>query len=366
MNTRTAKSFPDEAILCCQAGNAALKGNLHESAAMSYRQALAMNPMLWEAFEGLCAIGWARVSHNVKYNSDGFPGDVPPIDDLFPPRPDPVLRKPGDMGAPSKPIPVATGAGFFTPEAGNGGNLFRGWKDLKMGAFAGPRDSMSVHSSSPGLRLMLTHDSGTTDSSFYGEASFQGSIRASRSQPTTLAVQPPAVRPLSSADEAGPVTKKLRSTVRQRTAPPSTTAADTHLKASKSVGAMPIAGPASGPGLAGDRTKSSKARARPALTNANIFSSSGPAQNAAASSRSQAIGIGKPPAAATTRRSSRLQSGSSKAAKVVISLASLLCCVNFNVSFCYFLAACPRSTTSRREDTFTIGRVWIRRRARGF
>lgn len=57
MGMRAARSYPDEAVLCCQAGHTALKGNLHQSAAMSYRQALALNPLLWEAFEGLCAIG---------------------------------------------------------------------------------------------------------------------------------------------------------------------------------------------------------------------------------------------------------------------------------------------------------------------
>ncbi|KAI0708978.1 protein prenylyltransferase [Earliella scabrosa] len=260
MGSRTARSFPDEAIMHCLAGNTALKGNLHESAAESYLKALALNPMLWEAFEGLCAIG-----------------EIPPIENLFPTRSEPILRRPGETGGPSKSVPVATGAGFFTPEAGNGGNLFRGWKpELRRDAPAGPRDSIA-----------------TADSSFYGEPSFQGPIRASRSQPTTLAVQPPAVRPLSSADEAGPVTKKLRSTVRQRTAPPSTTAADTHhVKPSKSAGTLPAV-----PGPADDRTKSSK--------------------TAAASSRSHAVGIGKPSTNATARRSTRLQSGGSKIAKTV-------------------------------------------------
>lgn len=72
-------------------------------------------------------------------------GDVPPIDNLFPPRPEPVLQKPGEEG-PSRPVPVATGAGFFTPEAGSAGNLFHDWKPgLKaMDAAAGPRDSMLV------------------------------------------------------------------------------------------------------------------------------------------------------------------------------------------------------------------------------
>ena len=57
MRPRTANAFPDAAILLCQAGNSALKGNLHESAVDSYREALRRNPMLWEAFEGLCALG---------------------------------------------------------------------------------------------------------------------------------------------------------------------------------------------------------------------------------------------------------------------------------------------------------------------
>ena len=300
----------------CLAGNTALKGNLHESAAESYLKALALNPMLWEAFEGLCAIGAPYPSSAALQDFHGLPGEIPPIENLFPTRSEPILRRPGEAGGPSKSVPVATGAGFFTPEAGNGGNLFRGWKpELRRDAPAGPRDSMSVAGKTVVTmpRLVLTLDSATADSSFYGEPSFQGPIRASRSQPTTLAVQPPAVRPLSSADEAGPVTKKLRSTVRQRTAPPSTTAADTHhVKPSKSAGTLPAV-----PGPADDRTKSSKARARPALTIANLFSSSGrPAQTAAASSRSHAVGIGKPSTNATARRSTRLQSGGSKIAKV--------------------------------------------------
>jgi len=35
----------------------ALKGNLPEKASLSFRQALALNPYVWEAFEGLCALG---------------------------------------------------------------------------------------------------------------------------------------------------------------------------------------------------------------------------------------------------------------------------------------------------------------------
>ncbi|KAH9854034.1 protein prenylyltransferase [Lenzites betulinus] len=281
MGPRTASAFPDAATLYCQAGNSALKGNLHDAAAANYREALRLNKWLWEAFEGLCALG-----------------KIPPIDELFPPRPEPVLQKPGH-------IPVATGAGFFTPDAGNAGNVFNDWKPgfKPMEARAGPRDSIV-----------------TTDSSFYAEPSFHAPIRASRSQPANLAVQPPAVRPLSSADEAGPVTKKLRSTARQRPASTSTTAAEPHpLKPSKSAGAVPAA--------ADDRPRGSKARARPALTNANLFSSSGrSAQNTAASSRLQALGVGKLGAGAGARRSTRL--GSKPVVKVrPLSVSTLLCCV---------------------------------------
>lgn len=35
----------------------ALKGNLPEKALSNFRQALTLNPLLWEAFEGLCVLG---------------------------------------------------------------------------------------------------------------------------------------------------------------------------------------------------------------------------------------------------------------------------------------------------------------------
>lgn len=52
------------------------------------------------------------------------PGAAPEIDEIFPPRPPPIKRTPPEDVQP-KSVPVATGAGFFTPDAGNGGNLFR-------------------------------------------------------------------------------------------------------------------------------------------------------------------------------------------------------------------------------------------------
>ncbi|OBZ75111.1 Protein bimA [Grifola frondosa] len=160
------------------------------------------NPMLWEAFEGLCSLG------DAQYTPGLYQLQQP---DLINPQP------------------------------------------FRVEPMAGPRDSI-----------------GTTDSSFNLDASYIQPIRASRSQPTnSLTVQPPA-----------------------RTAPPSTTAADTNLiKPSKSVGTL-----LSGPGV-GDRSKSSKT----AATSSRSLALHPPGKAA----REQAsLGLG-----AATRRSTRLQSG---------------------------------------------------------
>lgn len=59
VSSRPASTFPDKAILHCRSGNMALKGNLSENAVTSFRQALNLNPMVWEAFDGLCTLGWS-------------------------------------------------------------------------------------------------------------------------------------------------------------------------------------------------------------------------------------------------------------------------------------------------------------------
>jgi hypothetical protein len=54
------------------------------------------------------------------------------VDEIFPPR---MLPMP-PTGADNQTNPVATGAGFFTPDGGGNGPLFRGMKqDLRMQAF---------------------------------------------------------------------------------------------------------------------------------------------------------------------------------------------------------------------------------------
>ena len=65
--TRISRPFPEEASLRCRSGTTALKGNLPEKASSSFQDALALNPYLWEAFEGLCALGKSYVTFKVFF-----------------------------------------------------------------------------------------------------------------------------------------------------------------------------------------------------------------------------------------------------------------------------------------------------------
>jgi len=136
--------------------------------------------------------------------------------------------------------------------------------------------------------------SATDESSFYPfENSFQQppppNPRITRSHQVHAPLQVHTSRPLSSADEVGPVPKRLRSTSHQAEA--------IKLKSSK----LNLDDP------------SNKARARPALLFANIFSSSGRRSQHAAPSRnvnSPAKGHTQPNAPTLApRRSSRLLGG---------------------------------------------------------
>jgi hypothetical protein len=60
--SRISRPFPEEASLRCRSGTTALKGNLPEKASSSFQDALALNPYLWEAFEGLCALGKSQAT----------------------------------------------------------------------------------------------------------------------------------------------------------------------------------------------------------------------------------------------------------------------------------------------------------------
>ncbi|KAJ3923641.1 hypothetical protein F5877DRAFT_31172 [Lentinula edodes] len=261
-SSRTARQSPDLAAVHCLSGAMALRGNRQTIAAQNFHQALTMNPLIWEAFEGLCALG-----------------SLPDVDDLFPPLPDPTKHLHPDDDASKPSGPIATGAGFFTPEAGNAGNLFRGLKPganqiqpFRMPLPPGPRDSLA-----------------SNDSPFrFADTTFQQAHRSSRSQPTVSgSTQQPVTRPLSSADEAGPMPKKLRSTAPQHV-----------LKPSKPL-KLSIDDPLK------------KARTRLALMSSNSFSSSNTRSQPTVNSRaappaSKSAGVNQNVA---TRRSTRLLSG---------------------------------------------------------
>ena len=160
--------------------------------------------------------------------------------------------------------------------------------------------------------------------------------RISRSQPISInthSIQPVS-RPLSSADESGPVPKKLRSTSRQPEVPKS--------KPIKSSLDDPL----------------KKARARPALSFANIFSFSG-SQSTTSSRANPPPGKNntQPTAGVGTRRSTRLLSGTgtkSHSSKVICSICSR------ETSSCYsilFLAPFHSRSTATAPFPKFIDRV---------
>ncbi|KAG0705032.1 hypothetical protein DFH29DRAFT_981139 [Suillus ampliporus] len=134
MGPRTSRAFPEEAATRCRSGTMAMKGNLPEQATRSFRQALALNPMLWEAFEGLCSLGTA-----------------PEVDEIFPMRSIPVKQGPPEEPPPVKAPsgPTATGVGFFTPDINANTTLFRGRKNVpqafRMDPPLDPRDSIATN-----------------------------------------------------------------------------------------------------------------------------------------------------------------------------------------------------------------------------
>lgn len=67
---RESNTVPDEAVLQCRLGSLAIKTNLVDKAAAGFTRALSLNPLLWEAFEGLCAAGafhWTDLSRRHCY-----------------------------------------------------------------------------------------------------------------------------------------------------------------------------------------------------------------------------------------------------------------------------------------------------------
>lgn len=88
-----------------------------------------------------------------------YPGSQAEIDELFPPRSLPVKATSQNEAA-LKSKPASTGVGFFTPDGGGGGNLFKTWKPegqtqpFRIGLPHGPRDSLCVQSNDPRMNQL--------------------------------------------------------------------------------------------------------------------------------------------------------------------------------------------------------------------
>lgn len=187
----------------CKAGIAALHGNMAHKAAQSFREALSAEPLMWEAWEGLCAVGVFNLFLGLDCGLIVWiTGDPPDIDELFPLRPVPTKRGPSVPKPPHANIiniptfanaqaedststtsthtsnsnsnytsnsltsntnsngtttmtttitkPTATGVGFFTPDHSSSpipgpmgvGNLFHPLRHEIRSLRMGPRDSM--------------------------------------------------------------------------------------------------------------------------------------------------------------------------------------------------------------------------------
>ena len=93
-----------------------MKTNQYDQAAACFNQALKHNPLLWEAFEGLCASGKHNILPWYLHPLTISTGNFPDIDQLFPPKSLTTRRYAGDSPQQTKVGPIATGIGFFTPD----------------------------------------------------------------------------------------------------------------------------------------------------------------------------------------------------------------------------------------------------------
>lgn len=130
----------------------ALKGNLPKDAIASFNRALAINPFMWEAVEGLCQLGdYVPPLISSVSNFVYVLGSFPELNELIPPR----GQYTKDGLGPKKPSASSpTHTTLFTPDTFSNGhvhnrqqnaNLVGGGKGLLFklnGGLGGGRDSM--------------------------------------------------------------------------------------------------------------------------------------------------------------------------------------------------------------------------------
>lgn len=113
--TPEPRQLPDAAVLLCRAGTLAMKGNLPDQAEANFRRALALNPLMWEAFEGLCQLGLLLLPlsfQNMPQRITISLGVFPHLDSIIP-------AQSSHDGQPSQSIPQPSfhpSSAFIPPE----------------------------------------------------------------------------------------------------------------------------------------------------------------------------------------------------------------------------------------------------------
>lgn len=196
--TRVASTVPDPASFHCHSGILASKACLTSEAIASFTRALQLEPLLWEAWTGLCALGGSKQPYlpipsqisscvplyiGAKINVDTHIPIPPHLRDI----PSMFLEVPSTSGvyspgsrandqpyASSAP-PRATGLGFFTPDAVGPSTRSRAQQQVMKPMF-GPKDTLARKAQSvrllPHNPSLLTLCSQTRSHRFHGRTEF--------------------------------------------------------------------------------------------------------------------------------------------------------------------------------------------------
>ncbi|KAH7107399.1 hypothetical protein BKA62DRAFT_683235 [Auriculariales sp. MPI-PUGE-AT-0066] len=195
-SSQSAVQFSEEAILHLKAGEASLKGLLKEQALDSFRRALKLNPLLWEAFEGLCTLGSFSDVNEIMPPRHRLHGGRADESSMFL-----TLNSLGSRGS----LPTSSGAGFFTPDASQS-NVLRAWRPEQ-----GISQPFRINNNRDSISTADLSYTGLPDNSMHfvpgagGMRAFSPSVGVP-SAATTLPSQPSRYN-----EETGPAPKKARS-----------------------------------------------------------------------------------------------------------------------------------------------------------
>lgn len=122
-----AHDIPDIAIVYCKAGMLAAKASQRQEAIDNFSHALALEPLIWDAWLGLCTLGAdIKIDEVLKIppHLQNVPATLPSDNEPTPPRPltsNPILSRISKQYAIAptpltKPEAVGSSRGLFTPE----------------------------------------------------------------------------------------------------------------------------------------------------------------------------------------------------------------------------------------------------------